>query len=117
MGHRSLNRKRQREFERMREALLFQGEQEDTAERVAMSRVSRDMPAGSVNPLTMVARIRGDLNGGQPARSLRSVGSPDARTDTRSGRPATSRPGTSGPGRPRRVTISGARRPAQTHPA
>lgn len=62
MPKRSWNGRRQREFERIRERLLFQGEPEGMAEQIATSRVNRDFPIddGS-NHLAMVAQLRTGL--------------------------------------------------------
>lgn len=62
MPKRSWDGRRQREFERIRERLLLQGEPEGMAEQIAVSRVNRDLPVDDgPDQLAMVAQIRTSL--------------------------------------------------------
>ena len=62
MPKRSWDGRRQREFERIREQLLFQGEPEGMAEQIATSRVNRDLPVDDgADNLAMVAQLRTSL--------------------------------------------------------
>lgn len=62
MPKRSWDGKHQRQFERIREQLLFQGEAEGVADEVAARRVNRDVPLNAGRGhLAMVAQIRSNL--------------------------------------------------------